>query len=55
MVSSAPHGPPFRAERVGSLLRPPELLKARADHEAERLSAADMRRVEDHLASEVWG
>jgi 5-methyltetrahydropteroyltriglutamate--homocysteine methyltransferase len=29
------------------LLRPPELLKARADHQAGRLSAAELRRVED--------
>jgi 5-methyltetrahydropteroyltriglutamate--homocysteine methyltransferase len=49
MGSSAPHDPPFRAEHVGSLLRPPELLKARADHEAGRLSAADLSGVEDDL------
>jgi hypothetical protein len=29
-------GPPFRADHVGSLLRPPELLRARAEHQAER-------------------
>jgi 5-methyltetrahydropteroyltriglutamate--homocysteine methyltransferase len=40
-------GPPFRAEHVGSLLRPPELLKARAEHQAGRISAQDLRRVED--------
>jgi 5-methyltetrahydropteroyltriglutamate--homocysteine methyltransferase len=39
--------PPFRADHVGSLLRPPELLRARADHAAGRISAADLRRVED--------
>ncbi len=49
MPSSAPHDPPFRAEHVGSLLRPPQLLKARADHDAGRLSATDLRRVEDDL------
>src|SRR5207249_11152761 len=47
MPSSTPHDPPFRAEHVGSLLRPPELLKARANHEAGRLSAADLRSLED--------
>ena len=26
--------PPFRADHVGSLLRPPELLRARAEHQA---------------------
>jgi 5-methyltetrahydropteroyltriglutamate--homocysteine methyltransferase len=40
-------GPPFRADHVGSLLRPPELLRAREDHQAGRISAAELRRVED--------
>jgi len=40
-------GPPFRADHVGSLLRPPELLRARAEHEAGRLSAEELRRAED--------
>lgn len=47
MASSAPHNPPFRAEHIGSLLRPPELLQARAEHEAGRLSAAALRKLED--------
>jgi 5-methyltetrahydropteroyltriglutamate--homocysteine methyltransferase len=38
---------PFRADHVGSLLRPPELLRARAEHQAGRLSAGELRRVED--------
>ena len=29
-------GPPFRADHVGSVLRPPELLRARAEHQAGR-------------------
>src|SRR5437764_11058956 len=45
--------PPFRADHVGSLLRPPELLRARAEHEAERLSAEELRRVEDAAIREV--
>ena len=36
-------GPPFRADHVGSLLRPPELLRARAEHQAGRISAAELR------------
>jgi 5-methyltetrahydropteroyltriglutamate--homocysteine methyltransferase len=40
-------GPPFRADHVGSLLRPTELLKARAEHQAGRLSAAELRAAED--------
>jgi 5-methyltetrahydropteroyltriglutamate--homocysteine methyltransferase len=39
--------PPFRADHVGSLLRPPELLRARAEHQAGRISAEELRRVED--------
>ena len=31
--------PPFRADHVGSLLRPPELLEARAAHAAGSLDA----------------
>jgi len=39
--------PPFRAEHVGSLLRPPRLLAARDDFAAGRITAADLRAVED--------
>jgi 5-methyltetrahydropteroyltriglutamate--homocysteine methyltransferase len=39
--------PPFRAEHVGSLLRPPELHAARAAHEAGPLGADALRAVED--------
>jgi 5-methyltetrahydropteroyltriglutamate--homocysteine methyltransferase len=39
--------PPFRADHVGSLLRPKELLQAREDHKAGRLDAAGLRAAED--------
>jgi 5-methyltetrahydropteroyltriglutamate--homocysteine methyltransferase len=39
--------PPFRADHVGSLLRPPELLRAREDQQAGRLSTAALSRIED--------
>jgi len=39
--------PPFRADHVGSLLRPPRLLAARDDFAAGRITAADLRAVED--------
>jgi 5-methyltetrahydropteroyltriglutamate--homocysteine methyltransferase len=39
--------PPFRAEHVGSLLRPPELLAARQAHAEGRLSLQDLRGIED--------
>jgi 5-methyltetrahydropteroyltriglutamate--homocysteine methyltransferase len=38
---------PFRADHVGSLLRPPELLSARAEHAAGRLDDVGLRAVED--------
>src|SRR4029079_10801849 len=39
--------PPFRADHVGSLLRPPALLEARARHRAGDLDDAGLRVVED--------
>jgi 5-methyltetrahydropteroyltriglutamate--homocysteine methyltransferase len=54
MANTAPHNPPFRAEHIGSLLRPPELLKARTDNEDERLSDAELRKLEDeHIRTVV--
>ena len=35
--------PPFRADHVGSLLRPQRLLKAREDFAADRISADELR------------
>ena len=40
-------GPPFRADHVGSLLRPERLLRAREEHAAGRLRQDDLRAVED--------
>ena len=45
--------PPFRADHVGSLLRPPELTRARAEHKAGRLSSTDLRKAEDVAIREV--
>src|SRR6201996_7802631 len=39
--------PQFRADHVGSLLRPPRLHQARAEHAAGRISAAQLRAAED--------
>ena len=39
--------PPFRADHVGSLLRPQRLLQARDDFAAGRITAAGLRSVED--------
>jgi methionine synthase II (cobalamin-independent) len=45
--------PPFRADHVGSLLRPAKLLAARADHAAGKLSGTDLRTAEDEAIREV--
>jgi 5-methyltetrahydropteroyltriglutamate--homocysteine methyltransferase len=39
--------PPFRADHVGSLLRPPEVLQARERAAAGEITAAELRAVED--------
>ena len=43
----------FRAEHVGSLLRPPELLQARSAHSQGRISSEELRSVEDHAVLQV--
>ena len=45
--------PPFRADHVGSLLRPPRLLEARAEHAGGRISADQLRAAEDDAIREV--
>jgi 5-methyltetrahydropteroyltriglutamate--homocysteine methyltransferase len=45
--------PPFRADHVGSLLRPPELLRAREDEKAGRIGKAELRRLEDEAIRNV--
>jgi len=45
--------PPFRADHVGSLLRPPRLLQARDDHAAGRISAEELHAVEDQAIRDV--
>jgi 5-methyltetrahydropteroyltriglutamate--homocysteine methyltransferase len=45
--------PPFRADHVGSLLRPAALLRAREDRAAGRITADELRAVEDDAITEV--
>src|SRR6202167_6759708 len=45
--------PPFRADHVGSLLRPPRLLQARDDDAAGRISAEELHAVEDQAVRDV--
>jgi 5-methyltetrahydropteroyltriglutamate--homocysteine methyltransferase len=47
--------PPFRADHVGSLLRPRRLLQARDDHAAGGISADELREVEDDAIRDVVG
>ena len=42
-----PNAPPFRADHVGSFLRPQALLEARAKRQQGQISAAELRKVED--------
>ena len=44
---------PFRADHVGSLLRPPELLRAREQHQKGALSADGLREIEDRCIHAV--
>jgi 5-methyltetrahydropteroyltriglutamate--homocysteine methyltransferase len=45
--------PPFRADHVGSLLRPPQLLQAREDLQNGRIDAGELRGIEDDAIREV--
>jgi len=46
--------PPFRADHVGSLLRPPELKEARENRKQEKISSDQLKRVEDkHIRNAV--
>jgi 5-methyltetrahydropteroyltriglutamate--homocysteine methyltransferase len=44
---------PFRANHVGSLLRPPELRAAREKRERGEMSAAELRQIEDRCIREA--
>jgi 5-methyltetrahydropteroyltriglutamate--homocysteine methyltransferase len=45
--------PPFRADHVGSLLRPPEVLRAREEFAAGQISAEQLKQVEDAAVREI--
>ncbi len=45
--------PPFRADVVGSLLRPPQLLAARQRFKRNEISALELRRLEDTAIQEA--
>ena len=53
MAMTARTSPPYRADHVGSLLRPPELLRAREDHAAGRIDDEALRAIEDDAIRDV--
>jgi 5-methyltetrahydropteroyltriglutamate--homocysteine methyltransferase len=53
MIMSPRTTPPFRADHVGSLLRPPWLHAARAGRAAGTISAEELRAVEDRAVLEA--
>ena len=48
-----PHLPPYRADQVGSLLRPKELAQARAKFRKNEISSAELNAVEDKCIREA--
>jgi 5-methyltetrahydropteroyltriglutamate--homocysteine methyltransferase len=49
----ASSGPPFRAEHIGSLIRPPQLLRARDEHAKGLLDTTALRAIEDAAIRDV--
>jgi 5-methyltetrahydropteroyltriglutamate--homocysteine methyltransferase len=45
--------PPFRADHVGSLLRPPQLLQGREDFQAGRIQSDELKAIEDQAIRDV--
>jgi 5-methyltetrahydropteroyltriglutamate--homocysteine methyltransferase len=52
-VTTRPLNPPFRAEHIGSLLRPRNLLDARRRHGAGEIDMAELRAFEDDAIRDV--
>ena len=45
--------PPFRAEHIGSLKRPDELLQKRAELDQGKITTAELQEVEDKYIAEI--
>jgi 5-methyltetrahydropteroyltriglutamate--homocysteine methyltransferase len=52
-MPNAPHNPPFRADQVGSLLRPAHLIEARERMKKKQLPVAELTKIEDAAIREV--
>ncbi|KAF2838306.1 5-methyltetrahydropteroyltriglutamate-homocysteine methyltransferase [Patellaria atrata CBS 101060] len=53
MATEAKRNPPFRAEHLGSLLRPDELLEKRDAFDKGELSAEELKKVEDEAIKSI--
>jgi len=53
MTDQKPINPPFRAEHIGSLLRPQELIDARLDWQAGDIDAEELHELEDLAIRDV--
>jgi 5-methyltetrahydropteroyltriglutamate--homocysteine methyltransferase len=53
MTNEAKINPPFRAEHIGSMLRPPELMAAFKAHARGQLTDDAFREIQDHLIIEA--
>ena len=49
----APRNPPFRAEHLGSLLRPEHLLKMRDAVDAGQGSASELKNIQDEAIKHI--
>lgn len=52
-MATTHHNPPFRAEHLGSLLRPAELLTKRCAFEKNNLSQEDLTQIENESINKV--
>lgn len=52
-MSTAPHNPPFRAEHLGSLLRPSRLLDKRHAIQQKKESDDDLPQLEDESVQQI--
>ena len=53
MADQLRRNPPFRAEQVGSLLRPEYLLNSRKDRDAGMLDKKQLTKVEDEAVRDI--
>ncbi|MGA8695474.1 MAG: 5-methyltetrahydropteroyltriglutamate--homocysteine S-methyltransferase, partial [Xanthobacteraceae bacterium] len=53
MAAGMPGHPPFRADHVGSLLRPPALRQAFRDYAADEINAAEFSKLQDQCIRDV--